>query len=148
MAVSEPGGHGVSAEPNRVSGRLVARFSLAVAVLSVAAILLMVALFHWLERGARIRDAAAAEAAGLEQAPERLPPQPRLQINGARHWREFRSSEEEQLESYGWIDRANGVVHIPISRAIDLVASRGVGALPPGPGAPTPAAPAASGARP
>jgi hypothetical protein len=42
------------------------------------------------------------------------------------------------------MDRSMGAVHLPIERAIDLIAERGVGPLPPGPAtvpekAPTPA---------
>jgi hypothetical protein len=33
---------------------------------------------------------------------------------------EQRRIEEERLHQYGWIDRAHGVAHIPIERAMDL----------------------------
>jgi hypothetical protein len=40
----------------------------------------------------------------------------------------------ERLRSYGWVDRGAGVVHVPIDRAMELVA-KGVRAAPgPGPG--------------
>ena len=38
----------------------------------------------------------------------------------------LRASEQATLESYGWVDRERGIVRIPIDRAIDLVAERGV----------------------
>ncbi len=129
MGATEPTGHGVAAEPDRVSMRTVLRFGVALAVLSVAAMLLVAGLFKFLERGAERRDAATVDAAGLERRVDRLPPQPRLQVNGARHWREFRSAEESRLGSYGWMDRSSGAVHIPIERAMDLIAQRGVGPL-------------------
>ena len=50
-----------------------------------------------------------------------------------RHWTDFQTAERERLESYGWMDRSTGAVHIPIERAIDLVAERGVAPLPPAP---------------
>jgi len=34
---------------------------------------------------------------------------------------EIRAAGAQRLEGYGWIDRAAGVVHIPIDRAIDAV---------------------------
>jgi len=40
--------------------------------------------------------------------------------------RSLRQSEEETLSSYGWVDRKAGIVRIPIDRAMDLVAERGV----------------------
>ncbi|MGH9366833.1 MAG: hypothetical protein ACRD3M_04055, partial [Thermoanaerobaculia bacterium] len=65
MDATEPGGHRVSAERGHVAARTVVRFGLVLAVLSVAAMLSMAALFKLLARGAERRDAAAAAAAGL-----------------------------------------------------------------------------------
>jgi hypothetical protein len=45
--------------------------------------------------------------------------------------------EEKTLHSYGWVDQRAGVVRIPIDRAMELVAQRGLptrpqaGAVPP-----------------
>ena len=150
MGATEPTGHGVSAEPDRVSKPMVLRFGVVVAVLTIASMLLMGALFRFLDRSAERRDAAAADAAGLQLRPEVLPPPPRLQINAEGHWRAFRSAEEAQLSTYGWMDRSTGAVHIPIDRAMELVARRGVGPLPAAPavipGAPPAPTPAAAGA--
>jgi hypothetical protein len=41
-------------------------------------------------------------------------------------WRQERSS---RLNSYGWVDRAKGIVHVPIERAIDATLA---GSLPAG----------------
>ncbi len=32
----------------------------------------------------------------------------------------IREAQRRRLESYGWVDRPGGVIHIPIDRAIDL----------------------------
>jgi hypothetical protein len=37
-----------------------------------------------------------------------------------------RAQEDAVLNSYGWVDRANGTVRIPIERAIELTAERGL----------------------
>jgi hypothetical protein len=37
----------------------------------------------------------------------------------------LRRDDERRLTSYGWIDRSQGVVHIPIARAMQLVAEEG-----------------------
>ena len=34
--------------------------------------------------------------------------------------------EEQTLNSYGWVDQQAGVVRIPIDRAMDLLAQRGL----------------------
>ena len=36
-------------------------------------------------------------------------------------WTEQDQSVHEHLDGYGWVDRAAGVVHIPIARAMDLM---------------------------
>lgn len=36
--------------------------------------------------------------------------------------RELRAQEAAQLNSYGWVDQQKGVAHIPIDRAMELMA--------------------------
>jgi len=55
-----------------------------------------------------------------------LPPSPRLQTDGMADIRALREQETETLENYGWVDRAHGVVRIPIERAMELTAERGL----------------------
>lgn len=57
-----------------------------------------------------------------------LPPAPRLQVTPVLDLKNYRDSQQEQLEGYGWIDREGGVVRIPIERAMDLVLERGLAA--------------------
>ena len=38
----------------------------------------------------------------------------------------LRTEQIAKLNSYGWVDRSNHVVHIPIERAMDLVIQRGL----------------------
>ena len=56
----------------------------------------------------------------------RLPAGPRLQRFPANEIFQFRTSENEYLNSYGWIDRNAGTVHIPISDAMRLTLERGL----------------------
>ena len=60
-------------------------------------------------------------------------PQPRLQFNAAEENARQRFAEEHVLASYGWLDAQAGVVRIPIERAMDLVAQRGLPARAEGP---------------
>jgi hypothetical protein len=39
---------------------------------------------------------------------------------------ELRAAEDAVLRSYSWVDRAGGIVRMPIDRAIDLLAERGL----------------------
>jgi len=38
----------------------------------------------------------------------------------------LRAAQETRLNSYGWVDRSNGIVHIPIACAMDLILQRGL----------------------
>ena len=40
--------------------------------------------------------------------------------------RDLRTAEDEQLKSYGWVDRNGGVVRIPIDEAMKLTLQRGL----------------------
>ena len=61
-------------------------------------------------------------------------PPPQLQADPVADMNRFREREEQILNSYGWVDQANGKVRIPIERAIDLMATAG---LPVRPNAPS-----------
>lgn len=59
-------------------------------------------------------------------ASPQLPPEPRLQVDPAADWQRLRATDEALLSSYGWADRPGGAVRIPIDRAMDLLAQRGL----------------------
>jgi len=135
MAATEHGArsHGVRAEPDVVSAKLVVGFAILLTIMAVAAGAIVAALFWHLDRVAQRRDAQIVVESGLQRQEAAVPPVPRLQVFPVRHWTDFQTAEKERLESYGWMDRSTGAVHIPIERAIDLVAERGVAPLPPAP---------------
>jgi hypothetical protein len=53
-------------------------------------------------------------------------PEPRLETDESNELTEPRMQEEEHLNSYGYVDQAAGTLHIPIDRAMQLVAERGL----------------------
>jgi hypothetical protein len=53
-------------------------------------------------------------------------PQPQLQLNPHDDLVSLRAREDMVLNGYGWVDRTNGVVRIPVERAIELLAQRGL----------------------
>jgi hypothetical protein len=57
-------------------------------------------------------------------------PQPRLETDERTEIHDFRLKEEQELHTYGWVDQASGVMHIPIDRAMDLMAERGLPTTP------------------
>ena len=59
-------------------------------------------------------------------------PQPRLQTNPPEDLAQFRVEEERQLNTYYWVDKDKGIVHIPISEAMKKVAQQGIDGFPRG----------------
>jgi hypothetical protein len=53
-------------------------------------------------------------------------PEPRLEDNEVTEINDFRYQQDETLSSYGWVDQSGGVVRIPIDRAMQLIAQRGL----------------------
>lgn len=62
----------------------------------------------------------------LQAAAPKEPPAPRLQPAPAKDMAELRAWEDEQLHGYAWVDKGSGAVRIPIERAIEIVAERGL----------------------
>jgi hypothetical protein len=57
---------------------------------------------------------------------------PMLENNERTQFRGFLLKQEQQLNSYGWVDEKAGIAHIPIARAMDLIAKQGLPVLPEG----------------
>jgi hypothetical protein len=57
-------------------------------------------------------------------------PEPRLETNERVEIKDFRLKEEQILNSYDWVDQKAGVVRIPIDRAMQLLAQRGLPTTP------------------
>lgn len=52
--------------------------------------------------------------------------EPRVEVNMPASLAALRTSERNTLSSYGWVDQSKGVARIPIERAIELTAQRGL----------------------
>ena len=58
--------------------------------------------------------------------PEKAFPTPRLERDERTQLNDIRMAEEQKLSSYDWVDQKAGTVRIPIDRAMELVAQRGL----------------------
>jgi hypothetical protein len=58
------------------------------------------------------------------------PPGPRLQTDPARDMRQLRADEEKKLNTYYWIDRQKGVIHVPIDEAMKKLVGTGIPGFP------------------
>ncbi|HEY1790272.1 MAG TPA: hypothetical protein VGJ73_19155 [Verrucomicrobiae bacterium] len=84
--------------------------------------------FHHL---ARSRPMQWMPPLGIVSAPNLKPlerfPAPNLQIDDDHAERvALYAAQNQKLNSYGWEDQSNGIVHIPIDRAMDLILQRGL----------------------
>jgi hypothetical protein len=62
------------------------------------------------------------------------PPGPRLQTDAEGDLQKLRADEERRLNSYYWIDKEKGIVHIPIEQAMKKLATTGAPGFPKGQG--------------
>ncbi len=69
-----------------------------------------------------------AKQADPTQSPLATPPTfagPKLQSQPATDLIRMRRQEDQRLSTYGWIDEGQKIVHLPIERAMSLLAERG-----------------------
>lgn len=101
-------------------------FAFAATLLVVLAVALV--LVSWLQAsvtGAPVR--IAPEPLTRVAPPEATPPpEPQLQVEPGEQYRSVRAAQERLLRSYGWVDRERGIARIPIERAMELIAARGL----------------------
>jgi hypothetical protein len=140
--VSETHGHDVRTEKLDIQPRSVRRAGVWLVAVTIGAMLVLLPLMSLLEDLAAGRDAAPRPVAFDDP---RQAPAPRLQRFPTRDVEAMRAEEAQVLGSYAWVDREQGVVRLPIERAMALVVERGLPAPPAAAPAPAPAAPAAPG---
>jgi hypothetical protein len=126
MAGTERQGHGASTEPAGVSTGVVLQFAVVLVVVSVVCMGLVGGFFFFLERRTEATEARPmpVEIEHPATAEQKLPPEPRLEIDPQEGLAALQTAENERLASYGWVDKPNGVVRIPIERAMALMVER------------------------
>jgi hypothetical protein len=98
------------------------------AALLVFSLLTCVLIFHFFSEK---RPMQSMTPLGIILAPNLAPlerfPQPNLQIDDDRaQMTMLYTAQSAKLDTYGWVDRSNGIVRIPIKRAMDLIIQRGL----------------------
>jgi hypothetical protein len=111
-------------EASDVSTRAIVRFGIGLGVATVLVMVGMWGLFRWLKRHENRVDVPVS--AMVSASLRRTPPEPRLEPNPLVPRQQLRARENATLTTAGWIDRANGVVRIPIDRAEELLVQRGL----------------------
>lgn len=101
------------------------RFALWLAVAMALSAAFVYGIFVLLGSQAAARD-RAARVFPLAEGVAQDPPSPRLQTQPFKDVFQLKSQQRDVLTSYGWVDKANGVAHIPIARAMELTLQRGL----------------------
>lgn len=111
----------VGHETTDASAFHVGLFALTLAIAIVLSLLLMDRMFWRFEAAAEKADPVVSAVTD-----NLTPPEPRLQVEPRIDLAHFRENEDHTLHSYRWIDRQQGIVQIPIERAIELLGERGL----------------------
>lgn len=101
----------------------VGKFAIAMALVCVICLALLLGLFRFFESQ---NGGPRPPAKGIGVDASKLAPEPRLEETPIQDLRNMRAAEDKILNSYGWIDKSSGLVRIPIDRAMDLLAQRGL----------------------
>lgn len=128
---------GVSYEPSQADLRVVLGFLAALGLATAMVLLVLWGMFGYLrsksaERGPLPSPRMYTSAPSV--------PRPQLQPDPVADYNVYRLSDQETLNSYGWVDPKAGIARIPIDKAMDLVVERGLPWKTPGAG-PAPTAP-------
>lgn len=112
----------VSHERSDVNVRVIAAFGVG---LVIVAFVIHIALY-WLLGSYERSAVRRAPAISPLQAERQIPPPPRLQVSPPTDLAELRAAEEKALRTYGWIDKERKIVRIPIDRAMEILAEKGL----------------------
>ncbi len=96
-------------------------FAAALAALVALACVFLIWLFGWFEARAERHDPVLSPLAESQ-----TPPEPRLETRPSRNLEQLRAAEDRLLRRYRWIDQEQGMVRIPVERAMELVAQEGL----------------------
>jgi hypothetical protein len=121
--------HRVGHEESDVNALAVGKFAIALALIAISSLVLLFGLFRYFQSRETAGQTAPSEYASQAG---KVPPEPRLQPAPVADLQAIRAAEDQVLNSYGWVDSQKGVVRIPIARAIDLLAQRGLPSRPQG----------------
>jgi len=114
--------HPVGHELSDLRPGYIALFGIALTAVIVAAAVITTLLIHFKAAEQSRQETPIPRLAGEREAT----PEPRLQLDANKELRQMRAAEDAALNSYGWVDRSSGRVRIPIERAMEILAKKGL----------------------
>jgi hypothetical protein len=123
--------HGVQYEDRDLGARGIIVFLVVLGVTGLALCLMVWGYFDYYAKhmrpAVRIPSLQAeGTPTGTEATPTARFPKPSLQTDDVADMAIVRQSTNERLNSYGYIDKQGGIVHIPIDQAMDILAKQGL----------------------
>jgi len=127
-------GHG-DYERRDISARGILYFLAGLAAAAILIHLLLAGLYNYLDKREKARQPSVNPLvsnvpADTRKVPRKYPdtafPDPRLETDERTQLNDIRLAAEQKLNSYDWVDQKAGSVRIPIERAMDLLAQRGL----------------------
>ena len=121
MGMNEQPPHGRGYEEGDASFKALVKWGIGLAVTVIVSALLMFALYHYFAARSD-KFPAPSPMAGAR------PPYagPKLQVRAPQDLKEWRAAEDAVLNSSAWVDPDKAIVRIPVKRAIELLAERGL----------------------
>ncbi|HTB17567.1 MAG TPA: hypothetical protein VK708_05595 [Bryobacteraceae bacterium] len=111
--------NGAGHEQSEVSVRLIVVSLAFLAVATAIVFVLVIGIFRYF-----YASYSTAESIKLSQPV--IPPEPRIEVAPYEQLQQLRVQEDHILSTYAWVDKQNGVVRVPIDRAIDMLAAKGL----------------------
>jgi hypothetical protein len=144
MMKHDPSGPETGFEREDLSTRGVFAFMIGLAIVGIIIYFIIVGMYSFLDNYERSQMTTASPLVTSKGAMSRVVTQadmdkafkdngaPMLEINERGQFRDFLINQENQLNSYGWVDEKAGVAHIPIERAMELIVERKLPVCPQG----------------
>ncbi|MGE5326270.1 MAG: hypothetical protein ACM3NO_04470 [Deltaproteobacteria bacterium] len=110
-------------ETSDANVRAVVKFAVGLFMSIVASLVIVWVTFNYFVK----RQGLGPPASPFENT-RKLPPPgvPVLEAKPAEEYKHYFERQQEQLRSYGWLDQKDGIVHMPIDRAMDLLVQHGL----------------------
>jgi hypothetical protein len=109
--------NGAGHEQREVSVRFIVVSLAGLAVVTLLVFVVVVGIFRYFYD---------TDQTGLARRQPVVPPEPRIEVAPYEQLQQIRAKEDHVLTTYAWVDKQNGVVRVPIDRAIDLLAAKGL----------------------
>lgn len=118
------GGNGVGHETGDANVRDIVLSGIALAGGTVAVCFLVLFIFRFFS--GHENPAPSVQPVAQQAIVPAAVPGPHLQVDASQELRALHGHENEVLDTYGWVDKKNNIVRIPIAQAMDKLLAQGL----------------------